>query len=455
MTVLALASVASAVVYQAAARQRDYRALLARGDAALRDDQTFTAIEAYSGAIALRPDAMLAHLRLAETYERRGNLDEAARELRTAARLDPTATRPLEELGDVLYQQQRFDRSADAYDRCFRLDDRSARVAYKLALARYRDGRTDVALQAVNQSIALDGRSPDAYYLLGICLRAERRLVDAQHAFERAVSVAPGMIEAREELAGVFGALDRRAEELQQLQVLAGLDRRHVDRQVAVGREHARAGRWELAIVTLGNALEQAPNEPQIYRALGEVWLERARGDRALLKKAREALERIASNPAAASDTLTLYGRALLQDGDVETAGRVLQQATARFPVEPDAFLQYADAAERLNHFSDARTALIQYGGLVANEPSPAIRAARIATLSLKISDFTTASEWFQRASSANPADVRLIASLADAQLRAGNRVAAQETVGRGLDKDPSNQALLNLKQKIEKSKSN
>ena len=63
-------------------------------------------------AIALRPDSMLAHLRLAETYHRLGNLDEAARELRLATNLDQTATRPFEELGDVLYLQELFDRAA-------------------------------------------------------------------------------------------------------------------------------------------------------------------------------------------------------------------------------------------------------------------------------------------------------------------------------------------------------
>ena len=97
-------------------RQRDYSALLTRGDTALRDDQTFGAIEAYSGAIALRPDSMLAYLRRGQTYLRRGDrgdLEAAARDFRTAAALDPTATRPLEALGDALYQSQRYARAAD------------------------------------------------------------------------------------------------------------------------------------------------------------------------------------------------------------------------------------------------------------------------------------------------------------------------------------------------------
>src|SRR3954468_9731214 len=107
--------------------QRKYSALLTRGDTALRDDQSFNAIEAYSGAIALRPDSMLAYLRRGQTYQRRGDrgdLERAARDFRTAARLDPTAPRPLEALGDVLFQLQRYERAEDAYDKCLRLDDR-------------------------------------------------------------------------------------------------------------------------------------------------------------------------------------------------------------------------------------------------------------------------------------------------------------------------------------------
>ena len=132
----------AALAYQAAARDRDYRALLGQGDTALADDQTFGAIEAYSGAIALRPDSMLAHLRRGETYQRRSELEAATRDFRRAADLDPSATRPLEALGDVLYQRGRYLRSAEIYERRLAVDSLSARVSYKLALARYRAGQS-------------------------------------------------------------------------------------------------------------------------------------------------------------------------------------------------------------------------------------------------------------------------------------------------------------------------
>jgi tetratricopeptide (TPR) repeat protein len=387
---------------------------------------------------------MLAYLRRGQTYRRRGDLDASARDFRSAAALDPTATRPLEELGDVLYQLQRYARAADAYERCLRLDDRSARVSGKLALARYRDGDMDAALATLNQTVRLDERNADVHYLLGMCLREKARAPDAIHAFESALALAPGMIAAREELAELYGRLGRRADELEQLQLLAGLDRDRVS-----GRSPSawptRAPPLGSGDSHLGGALERHPGDPLIYRALGQIWLERPRDDRAFLSKAREALERVASTPNTPSDALALYGRALLEEGDTDTAERTLQEATTRYPVEPAAFLLYASAAEKQNHLDAARNALILYGGLVPSDADFVSRATRIAALSLRVNDPATAVDWLNQAASASPNDLRIVAALADAQLRNGDRDAAQATIARGLEKDPKNPALLTL----------
>lgn len=448
--VLVATAVSAALAYQAIARERDYRTLLARGDAALHADQSFAAIEAYSGAVALRPDSMLAHLRRAEAYQRRadasrGDLQAAARDLRTASTLDPNAVRPLEELGDVFYTTERYDRSADAYEGCLRLDDRSPRVAFKLALARYRQGDCTAAMGALDQTLRLDDRNADAHYLRGLCLRDTHRLDEARHALERAVALSPAMIPAREELADVYAALGRRADEIEQLQLVAGLDRDQPARQVAVGLAQARAGHTDLAVLTLGSTLERTPDQPLIYGALGRVWLERAqaRDDRVDLSNALEALERAASDAGATSELLTLYGRALLLDGEADVAERTLQQATARDPVDPAAFSVLAQAAERLNHLDAARQALLSYLDLAGDVPEAASIEGRIGMLSFRLDDADTAVEWLRRAVASPHADVKLYAALAQAEIQTGDRDAARATVEKGLAKDPGNAALV------------
>jgi Flp pilus assembly protein TadD len=255
---------------------------------------------------------------------------------------------------------------------------------------------------------------------MGLCLRERHRNAEAIQAFEKAVSLAPGLLPAREELADLYAIAGRYTEELDQLQMIASLDRDHIERQVALGLAQARTGQEELAVLTLGNALTNNPDQPAVYRALGQVWLDRAQAhnDRVFLSKALEALARVASGPTATSDVLALYGRALLLDGQIDLAEHALEQACTRYPVEPPSLVLYATAAERQAHFDAARQALIDYTALVSDDGELVTSAAHIAELSVKLNDPRAAVQWLQRATEKAPDDARLAAALADAQLK-------------------------------------
>jgi tetratricopeptide (TPR) repeat protein len=446
-------AVLAAVTYEALARDRDYQGRLARGDRALTEDQTFAAIEEYSGAVALRPDSMLARLRRGEAYQRRGDLEAAVHDFRAATDLDATAVRPREELGNALYQMQRYQEAAEAFETTLALDDRLARVNFKLALARYRSGDVKAAIALLTRASPANEMTAESYYLLGLCLRDARQLPEAQRAFERAITLSPALGGVREELADLYAAQGKRASELDQLQVLADLDPDHVERQLAVALAQARAGRTETAIATIGAALDRTPDNPRVYEALGRVWLQNAeaRDDRFALKKSLEALDRIGTDPRSSSDALTLYGRALLRDGQTARAEQVLQQATTRYPLDPSSFTYYATAAEQLNHLDAARQALIDYGALAGDDAQSPSRMIRIAALSLRLNDPASAVQWLQRAADANPSDAKVLASLADAQLKAGDGDAARESIARGLALEPENPTLLTLSRRANK----
>jgi Flp pilus assembly protein TadD len=415
---LAIISAGAAAAYQVVDRAREYRALLARGDQALRDQETFAAIEAFSGAIALRPDSMLAHLRRGETYQRRGELEEAVRDFGTAAALDPAAVRPVEALGDVLYALDRFSQAATTYGRALRLDDRSVRISYKLALARYHNDDLDGTLAALKDTLRLNDHLPDATHLLGMCLREKGRNAEAIQAFETAVTLSPGLVAAREELADLYGSAGRHAEEIAQLQTLAGLDADRIERQIALGVAHARAGHADLAVLTLGSALERSPENPLVYAALGQVWLNLADERPDALRKALEALRLAASSPDATSDILTMYGRALIRDGQFDAAEGVLQRATVRYPIDTEAWALGASAAERLGHLDSARDALVKYTSLIPDGPALVLSARRIGELSLRLNDAQAAVRWLSRAAALAPSDPDLSALLTDAQRR-------------------------------------
>lgn len=452
---LAIAAVGGALAYRAAVRDRSYRVLIASGEAALTAGDTLAAVEDFSGAVAVRSDAMLARLRRGETYYRRGDLDLAARDFRAASALDPTAIRPLEALADVLFAQGRYRRAVETYLQRLALDDRSAAVRYKLALARFREGTVAEALADARRALALDDDLAAAHYLTALCLRDQGQLDQAITALETAVSKAPGLIAAREELADLLAGSGRAPDQLEQLQVLAGLDSQHTERQVAIGLAQATSGKTDLAVATLSAALDRASDPAVVHEAIGRVWLQIA-GDGKdrpdAVGKALEALERAASSMTATSETKALYGRALALSGQLEAAEQVFQQATQRFPVDPSALHQLGLVAEQLGHADTARAALVDYRALAGANGDVVGDAVRIGALSLQMNDPVAATAWLNRALAVTPDDVKALLLLTDAQVAVGQVDEARATLDRVRLLDGTNKQIAVLERKLKKA---
>lgn len=384
---LAALTVGVVVAWYAVRQEREFQRLIAAGDAALAADQSYGAIEAFSGALALKGDSMLGHLKRGDTYRRRGEMTAALRDLEDAATLDPSAPRPVELLGDVNTAMGRYPQAVEHYRAFVALDDRSPRVLYKLALAHYRNRQPQEALAPLRNAIGMDDRLAEAHYLLGMCLRDLGQDDEAQRALVRAIEINPAFAAAREELVDVFERAGKRQDALDQLEALAALEPARPERLINVGLAYARWGRTDAAILTLGRAAERYPDQPAVYTAIGRVWLDAAesRNDRVALSKAIEALAPLAASANASSDVLALYGRAMLMSGDVRSAERLLLEAADRPPVDPETFRRLADASQRLGHLAVARDALLRYLALADERDVDPATAARLAMLEQRL----------------------------------------------------------------------
>ncbi len=432
---VALLAVAAALAWNTASRDRQYRHLIEAGDRALTSGQTQLAVESFSGAIALKPGSMLGYLKRGETYRRHGDLAAAVRDLRKASVLDRTATRALEQLGDVHFAEGQFARAADRYQAYLRLDDRSPRLLYKRALALYAHGNAAAAVPPLRQAVRLNDRFAEGYYLLGVCLRAQQERPEALWALQRAVRLAPGLMPARETLADLFNDLDRQADRIEQLEALAALEPDRTERYVALAMARAETGRTNMAALVLGRAAERHPDDMRVQTALATVWLRQAegQGDPAALARALDATQTVMARGEPTPADLLLHGRALLLSGDPARALPVLHAATAQLPMDPRAYETLATAAERADRLAEAKDALEQLRTLARDEHTEAATSARIAALALRLKDPADAVRWLERAIRATPHDTTLLPRLAEAQLASGAPALARQTVERAV----------------------
>jgi Flp pilus assembly protein TadD len=366
LTVVAALVAATVQAWTDVRQARAFRRLIAEGDAALGRGEAPAAIEKFSGAVALRPQSMLPYLKRGDTYRRQGQFDSAERDLAQAQALDPTAPQPLEVAGDVRLARGDAAGAAAPYRAYLALDDRAPRIQYKLGLALYRTGDAAGAADAARRALALDASLAEAHQLLGVAALAQGRPAEAATALTRALDLQPAAGATRSALADMYVAQGRTRDEMAQREAWAALDTRRPDGLVSLAAAQVRHGRADVALATLARAAERFPGSPVVANATGRLWLTLAEttGDVHAIQQAVAALAPAATRESASSETLALYGRALLLNGDLKPAEAVLLRATTKFPIEHDAFLRLSQAEARLGRRDAARAARARHAAL-------------------------------------------------------------------------------------------
>jgi predicted Zn-dependent protease len=278
-----------------------------------------------------------------------------------------------------------------------------------------------------------------------------QRLDEAIVSLERATRLAPTRVPAREELADAYAARGRAADELSQLEGLSQVEDTPA-RSARVALAQARLGQEAAALARLEAAAEQAPGNAHVQLALARVYLSRAeRGTRTAASRAAAVLERALGGTVRRSEGLALFGRALSLSGDDVEAERILREAVATSPVDPEAFAFLADAAERLSHFAQARDALMTLDilqGDTASSETRAFRAERLAGLALRANDASSALAFVAQALDRGRS-ARRLALLAQARLQVADRDGARQAVDEGLAVDPRDQELLRMRRQL------
>ena len=431
-----------------------YRRLVLTGEQALSSGNSYAAIEAFSGAIGLRSDSMTSHLRRGEAYRAQRRLDDAARDFREAARLQPGATDPLIALGTLYDSRGDTAEAAEWYARAAAIDRQSPPLLYHLALTRYRSGQAAAAIDPLRQAIALNAGFDEALYLLGVVLRDTQDNAGAIEALERAVRANPDLAQAREELADLYRTQQRYSDEMTQLTALATLDPRG-DRDVAIALAQARRGEFDSAEATLTAASDRAPDDSQIALTRGRVRVLRAESTdnrarrEAWATDAVVALERALGGTARRSEGLALFGRALYLKGDVDEAARILREAVATMPFSRAAFLYLADAEEALGNPDDARTWLSRFDAL-EGDSVPALerttRARRLGGLAVQAGDYSQARTQLEPLLTAHPDDTVLLTWVAEARWHTGDAPGAREALAQAVRLAPRDPAVRRLR---------
>jgi predicted Zn-dependent protease len=187
-----------------------------------------------------------------------------------------------------------------------------------------------------------------------------------------------------------------------------------------------------------------------VLLAIGRVYLARAERHRdpESVGRALGVLEKAMGGTARRSEGLALYGRAMSLSGNDVEAERILRDAVATSPVDPEAFGFLADSAERLGHLTAARDALMNLDVLDGDTALPATRldrARRIGEMSMRLNEPRIASTYLNRVVDARPDDLATVVLLIEARWRLGDEPAARALLDPSLAANPNDTRLQHL----------
>lgn len=163
-----------------------------------------------SGFVQRHPGVVDAQILRAAALLAAGRVDEAARVLEEAERSSPDRPDLLCTLGESYTHLKRFDDAERMLGRALALDPHDARVHYALACLALSRERFEEAVEHALRAVELRHFFPEAHYTMGVALTWMKDYDHAIKAFQVALSMQPGMIDAHRFIASIYRHLDDR-----------------------------------------------------------------------------------------------------------------------------------------------------------------------------------------------------------------------------------------------------
>ena len=336
---------------------------------------TAVAAAEMQAALQLAPDNMALQAAAAIAALQASPADSEA-----VARLDSVALAAPAELAmrlqaaEILAGAQRYAEAARFLQRAGALAPDNADVAFNTALAHFRAGQLDQAAAAASRGVAL-GNSAALQALLGDIEERRGRALEAVHAYQSAVTLAPAEERYRVALATdllrhqTFGAA------LAVLEQAAPLFPKSAELRVLLALTYYLVDRSQEAIRMLLEAVALSPGDALPLHYLAELtWLGTATPE-------ARAVDAICRTPREKTLCAAIQLRLARDNGDEsrrpEIIGR-LQQATEAEPKDALARCQLGKAYEWARRWAEARTEMEACVALEPNATEGHYRLARI-----------------------------------------------------------------------------
>ena len=240
-------------------------------------------------ALEVTENNCLAHNNLGAALAKKGQIDEAIRQLQEALRLQPHFAPACNNLANALLLKGQIDEAIGQYQEAIRLNPDHAEAHYNLGTALLLKGQTDEAIRQFQEAIRLKPDHPLAHYNLGNAFLLKGQMDEAIRQYLEALRLNPNHAEAHYNLGTALGSKGQTDEAITQYQEAIRLNPGNADAHYNLGLALASKGQTEEAIRRFEGTLKVKSNYPEAHNHLGLALVRKGQTDEAI-RQFQEAL---------------------------------------------------------------------------------------------------------------------------------------------------------------------
>ncbi|MCX7765907.1 MAG: tetratricopeptide repeat protein, partial [Candidatus Sumerlaeia bacterium] len=233
-----------------------------------RDDFTL-----YKATVKATPRCSRAHFNLANHYKKQGKLDEALRHYQLSWEIAPTYGAPLVGVGEILFQQGKFQEAEQVFRQVIRMEERYYPAHHNLAMVLEKMGKYEEAISEYKRTIELRPTEPGPYFNLGLLYLDRDNLTTAKEHFHTALKLQPELYGNLLKIAEQYSREKKWDKAIAILEFSITANPGEFWGYLYLGKVYAILGNKESAVANLKQASALNPQNAEVHYELAKVYL--------------------------------------------------------------------------------------------------------------------------------------------------------------------------------------
>jgi Flp pilus assembly protein TadD len=331
-----------------AANPDDYLAWFDLGYVYKATNQLDKAIDAYRESIGAEPNVFESNLNLGILLARQGNNAEAAKYLKAATHLKPTAhvdeglARAWQSLGIVL-QDTDPQQALAAFAEAAKLQPNNFEAHFAAGQVLEKQNQLDAAAKEYETSAALDPKSIEPVVALSVVYTKQQKYAQAEMMLRKLLAGDPQNQTVRTQLGRILAAEGKNEEAAKELSGNDGKIPSDPHTALELGTLYVKAGKYAEAEQLFRSAVQKLPQDAEAHYALGSALMQE--------KKYPEAQQELLMTVKLKPDLGEAYGNLAVvasENKDYQLAIRALDARAKLLPDTPATYFLRATSFDNL-----------------------------------------------------------------------------------------------------------